>query len=119
MGPWSQAGTDSCRSRAMPGCNALAASNRIAPPASAVRGTLVSLGFLEGLDHVAVVAAEGYLRHVDVAVAHGFHGEVFLGIHLSAGSKLGNRSARRGLGHLPAGVRVDFGIENQHVHVLA
>ena len=36
---------------------------------------------------------------------------------LSAGGELGNRAARRGLGHLSAGVRVHLGIQHQHVYV--
>ena len=45
--------------------------------------------------------------------------EVFLGAGLAAGGELGHRAARRGFGHLPAGVGVDFGIEHQDVDVAA
>ena len=43
----------------------------------------------------------------------------FLLLRLAAGGKLGHRAARRRLGHLPAGIRVNLGIQHQHVHVLA
>ena len=38
---------------------------------------------------------------------------------LAAGGKLGNRAARGGLGRLPAGVRVDLGVEDEDIDVLA
>ena len=52
------------------------------------RRTIVRLGLLEGLDHVAVVAAEGHLRHVDRAVADGFHGQIFAAVRLAAAANL-------------------------------
>ena len=43
----------------------------------------------------------------------------FLAFVLAAGGKLGDRAARRGLRHLPAGVGVHLGVEQQHINVLA
>ena len=63
--------------------------------------------------------AHGDARHVDAAVAHGHHGQVFLGRRLAAGRELGHRAARRGFRHLAAGVGVDLGIQHQDVDVAA
>ena len=41
----------------------------------------------------------------------------FLPVCFAAGGELRNRAARRGFGHLPAGVRVHFRIQHHHVHV--
>ena len=83
------------------------------------RRSVVRFGLLEGLDDVGVVAAQRHLRHVHRSVTDGFHGQVLAAVRLAAGSKLRHRAARRGLGGLAAGVRVDAGVENQHVHVFA
>ena len=74
---------------------------------------------LEGLDHVAVVTAKRDLCDIDRAVADGFHCQVFSAVLLSSRGKLCNRTARRCLGRLAAGVRVNLGVENEHVDVLA
>ena len=73
----------------------------------------------ERLDGVHVAGAHGHARHVDAAVAHRHHGQVLLADRFAAGGELGDRAARRGFGCLAAGVRVDFGIEHQNVHVAA
>ena len=43
----------------------------------------------------------------------------FLRCFLAAGGKLGDRAARRGLGHLPACIRIDFGVKDQHIYIFA
>ena len=60
-----------------------------------------------------------HLCHINVAVTDGFHGQILLAVLLAAGSKLGHCSTRSSLGHLAAGVGVDFRVENQHIDVLA
>ena len=43
----------------------------------------------------------------------------FLATRLAAGGELGDRAARRGFGHLAAGVGIDLGVEHQDVDVAA
>ena len=83
------------------------------------RRAVVRLGLQKGLRHVSVVAAHRHPRHIDGAVADGAHGQILLSVALAASGKLGHRAARRGFGHLPAGIRVDLSVQHQHIHVLA
>ena len=83
------------------------------------RRTFVRFGLLEGLHHVAVVAAQRHLRHINRPITNRFHGQVFSAVRLACRGKLGYRAARCGLRHLPAGIRVNLGIQHQHVHILA
>ena len=57
----------------------------------------------ERLNHLAGVG-ERDLRHVDVAVGHGDHRQVLLGLGLAAGRELGDCAHRGRLGGLAAGV---------------
>src|ERR1700733_1069871 len=77
------------------------------------------LGFLKGLDDVGVVAAHRDLRYVNVAVANGFHGEIFSATGFAAGGEFGDGAARGGLGCLAAGVPINLCIEHQDVDVFA
>src|SRR5207302_161050 len=81
------------------------------------RRSVPRLGFGEGLDRLDVVAAHCDLGHVDVAVRHGQQPQILLAGALAVGGELGYSTARRGLGGLPAGVRVHLGIEYQDVDV--
>ena len=71
---------------------------------------------LHGLD---VVRPERDLGDVDVPVGGGDLAEVLLARLLAARRVLRDGAARRGLRGLAAGVRVDLGVEHQHVDVLA
>ena len=81
------------------------------------RRALVGFGFLEGLDGLRRVGAEGDAGHVDVVVVHRHEGEILLGGGFAAGGELGDRAERGGLGGLAAGVRVHLRIEHEDVHV--
>ena len=72
---------------------------------------------MNALERVLVLGAHGDAGDVNVAVSHGDQAEVFLAHRLAAGGELGHRAARRGLGHLAAGVGIDFGVEHEHVDV--
>ncbi len=78
---------------------------------------VVGFGFLEGLDGLRGVGAEGDARHIDVVVVHGHQGQVLLFRGLAAGGELGDRAERGGLGGLSAGVGIHLGIEDQDVDV--
>ena len=79
---------------------------------------VIGLGLGHGLEHLGGIA-HGDLRHVDVAVGHGHHAQVLLLGPLAGGRELRDGGVRGGLGGLSAGVGVDLGVEDQHVHVLA
>ena len=83
------------------------------------RWTVVGFRFLEGLDRVHVLRADGDTRHVHRSVAYGFHRKVLLAGGLAASGKLRYCATRRGLRHLAAGVGVGLGIEHQDLDVLA
>ena len=57
--------------------------------------------------------------NVDVTVSHGNHSEIFLSYFLSAGSELSRLAELGSLGSLTAGVRLNFGVENEDVDVFA
>ena len=80
----------------------------------------VGLRLEERLHGLRVLGAEGDARHVDVAVVHGHQPpDPSSRVLLPATGELGRRAERRGLRLLPAGVRVDLGVEHQDVHVAA
>ena len=81
------------------------------------RRTVVCFCFLENLQGLSVVCAEGDAAHVNVLVAHGDEAEVLLAGALTSGSEEGDCATVRGLGSLSTGVGVHFGIENADVHV--
>ena len=83
------------------------------------RRTIVSFRFLENLQGLSVVCAEGDTTHVHVLVAHGDKAEVLLASALTSGSEEGDCATVRGLGCLSTGVGVHFGIEDANVHVFA
>ena len=64
-----------------------------------------------------VVVAHGNPCDIDVAVGDCHQAKVFLGETLALGGKAGHCTARRGLGCLSTGVRVDFGVEYEHVDI--
>ena len=82
-----------------------------------MRRPVVRLGFQERLHGLRVVAAHGDVGHIGPAIVHGHHGDVFLRSALAAGGKLRHRAQRRGLRHLPAGIGVHLGVEQQDVDV--
>ncbi len=54
--------------------------------------TVVSVGFRQGLDGLVHVRAHGYLRHIDVAVGHRNHTEVFFRHRFAARGEQGFRA---------------------------
>ena len=80
-------------------------------------GAVVGFGFEEGFEGVLVFGAHGDACHVDVAVSHGDQAEVLLAPGLASGRELGDGAPGRGLGHLAAGIRVDFGVEHEDFDV--
>ena len=83
------------------------------------RRTIVCFCFLENLQGLSVVCAEGDTAHVNVLVAHGDEAEVLLAGALTSGSEEGDGATVRGLGSLSTRVGVHFGIEDADVHVFA
>ena len=81
--------------------------------------TVVGFRFLEGLDRVHVLRADGDASHVHRSIAYGFHRNVLLAGGLAGSGKLRYCSARRCLRHLSAGVGVGLGIEHEDLDVLA
>ena len=79
--------------------------------------TVVGLGFAQCGDRLVVLGAEGDPGHVDVTVLHGDERQILFRGALAPGGKLGDRTHRRGLRGLAAGVGVDLRIEHQHLHV--
>ena len=79
--------------------------------------TIVSFCFLEHLEGLSIVCADGDTTNVNVLVAHGDKAEVLLACALTSGSEEGNGATVRGLGGLSTRVGVHFGIENEDVHV--
>ena len=83
------------------------------------RRASVGFGFLERLEGLESVRAHGDRGDIDVAVAHAHEPEVLLGEMLAAGGEFRHGSARGRLRGLSAGVGVDFGVEDEDVHVAA
>ena len=83
------------------------------------RRTIVCFRFLENLQGLSVVCADGDTAHVNVLVAHGDEAQVLLTGALTSGSEEGDCATVRGLGSLSTGVGIHFGIEDADVHVLA
>ena len=77
------------------------------------------VGLEQRLDRLSVVGAHRDLGHVHVAVGASDGAEVLLARALAGRRELRDRAARRGLGGLAAGVRVDLGVEDQDVDVPA
>ena len=90
--------------------NAVAVSNQDGRPG-------IGLGFEKGFDRVRIIRAHGHSSHVHAAVRDGLHCQVLLRHRLSAHGKFGYRASRRGLGHLPARVRIDLRIQHKNVHI--
>ena len=82
-------------------------------------GAAVRLGLLKGPEGLEGVGAHGHLGHIDIAVIHGDHAQVLLADGLPFRGKLGHRSAWGRLRRLPAGVRVDLGVQHQDLHIAA
>ena len=80
-------------------------------------GPGVGIGLLEGPEGLQGVGPHRDLGDINVAVVDGDHAQVFLADGFALRGELGHRGARSGLGRLAAGVRVDLGVEHQHVHV--
>ena len=78
----------------------------------------VGLGLLDGLDGLEVLRAERDPRDVDVAVAHRHQAEVLLAGLLAGDGELGGGAERRRLRLLASRVRVDLGVEHEHVDVV-
>ena len=83
------------------------------------RRTIVCFCFLENLQGLSIVCAEGNATDVNVLVAHGDEAEVLLASTLTSGSEEGDCATVRGLGSLSTSVGVHFGIEDADVHVFA
>ena len=83
------------------------------------RRTVIGLGFLDGLDGLLRVGADGDTGDVDRAEGGEDQAHVLLGRVLAAGSELGNGRTRGGFRHLAAGVGVHLGVHDQDVDVLA
>ena len=81
--------------------------------------SVVGFGFKEGLDGLHPVESHGNAGHVYITVTHGHHSQVLLADGLAAGGELRDGSDGRGLGHLPPGVGVHFGVHDEDVDVLA
>src|SRR5580692_7054097 len=64
-----------------------------------------------------VLCAHGHTGDIDVAVAHGNEAEIFLGSGLAACGKFRHGRAGGRLGRLPSSIRVDLGVEHEHVDV--
>ena len=54
---------------------------------------------------------------VHIAVAHCNHAQVFFAVHLTGRGEFGYRADRSRLGHLTAGIRVNFRIEHQNIDI--
>ena len=80
-------------------------------------GSGPGLGLEDGLVGLGIVGAQGDLGHVDVAVGPGDGAQVLAARALAGRRELGHRAARRGLGGLAAGVRVDLRVEHEDVDV--
>ncbi len=81
--------------------------------------TVVALRLDHGLEQLIAVGAHGHRGHVHIAVGHGHQAQILLAGGLAAGGELGHGPGGRGLGGLTAGVGVDLGVQNQHVHIFA
>ena len=81
--------------------------------------TVVSFGFLDGLDGLSGVGAHSDLSNVDIAIGHGDFSEALLLHFLTGSCELCNLTDVGSLGSLTAGVGVNFGIEYEDVDVFA
>src|SRR5512144_1063956 len=79
----------------------------------------MGLGFEYRIHCVSVVGTHRNLGHIDVAVTHSGHHEIFLSGRFATGSKLSDCSKRCCLRSLTASIRVDFGVEYQDIHVVS
>ena len=79
----------------------------------------IGFGFDECFERVFVLGAHRHAGDIDVAVSHGDQAKILLAQRFAARGELRHRSARRGLGHLAAGVGIDFRVEHQHIDVAA
>src|SRR5262249_42069764 len=61
--------------------------------------------------------AHRHAGHVDVAICYGDQAQVLFPGALATDGEFGHRGARRGLGHLAAGVGIDLGVEHEDVDV--
>lgn len=81
--------------------------------------SVIGLSLADGTQCLVGVGTQRDLCDVDVTIAHGHHAQVFLPGHLAACCELGDCRCSSGLGGLAAGVRVNFGVEDQDVDILA
>ena len=81
------------------------------------RRAVVGLGLPECAQGLLRVGAHRDAGDVDAAVRDRLQRDVLLGHRLAGSGELGDGAERRRLGHLPAGVRVDLGVEHEHVDV--
>src|SRR5271169_5088195 len=79
----------------------------------------ISLRLAKGLQGLLRIGSHGDLRDVDVAIRDRLQRQVLARDALACGGELGNRAERGCLRGLTAGVRIDFGVENEHVDVAA
>ena len=78
---------------------------------------IVGLGLDERLECLLVAGSHRHARHIDAAIGHRQHAQVFLGRTLAARGEFCHRAARRGLRCLPSRIGVDLGIQHQDVDI--
>ena len=83
------------------------------------RRAVVSLSLAEGLEGLGLVGAHGYLCAVYITVGRCDKTKVFLADALAGSGEFGDSANGCCLGGLAAGIGVNLGIQDEHIHVLA
>ena len=81
------------------------------------RRAVIGLRLAEGAQRLLRIGAHRDPGHIHTPVGDRLQRDVLLGYGLAPCGKLGDGAERRRLGRLPAGVGVDLGVEQEHVHV--
>ena len=64
-----------------------------------------------------ILGSHDHGSHIYISIAHGHQTQVLFVARFSAGGEFGHRTQRSGFGALTSGVRINLGIQQQHVHI--
>ena len=81
-------------------------------------GARIGLCLTDGVEGLCLVGTHGDLRHIDIAVLHGDFRQGLLSHLLTSGGELCHLTDVGRLRGLTASVGVDFGVEDEDVHIL-
>ena len=83
------------------------------------RRTVVSLSLTDSLEGLRIVGTHCDLSHINIAIGRSDKAEILLADALARCSELGDSAERSSLRCLTAGIGVNLGVDNKHIHILA